>query len=458
LGEIDEDFKTMWLESIYKHCLFISNNFSRYSSANNHLIGEATGLFIASIVWQFREKSKAWQKKSYQILLEQIERQNYGDGVNKEQAFSYQQFVLDFFLLAGLLGERNGLFFTDVYWKRIEQMLLFLASVMDRNGNIPNIGDSDNGYAVTLSDSEGFNPHRSLLATGATLFKRGDLKTLSGGFDEKSLWLLGLDSMEKYEALTTKEFYPRKVFNEGGYYILSAFEGSEEEIKVLFDCGPLGHLSLAAHGHSDALSFTLNIGGREFIVDPGTYAYHTMEEWREYFKGTSAHNTICLDHVSQSVSGGNFMWLKKARSSILEWKSNNGYDSVKGGHDGYMRLGDPASHIREVILDKKKKTVKVIDRISAKKRHLIEQFFHFSSECDLKQIRPGEWEIKNRDIIIGMKTDKRLNIRIDRGSINPIMGWQSKRLDVKAESPTMVGSIEHEGDCELVTLITVRSY
>ena len=41
------------------------------------------------------------------------------------------------------------------------------------------------------------------------------------------------------------------------------------------DAGPLGYQTIAAHGHADALSFTLSVGGMEFLVDPGTYAYHT---------------------------------------------------------------------------------------------------------------------------------------------------------------------------------------
>ena len=40
-----------WLDSIYRHAQFICGNFSLYSSANNHLLGEATGLFIASNTW-----------------------------------------------------------------------------------------------------------------------------------------------------------------------------------------------------------------------------------------------------------------------------------------------------------------------------------------------------------------------------------------------------------------------
>jgi hypothetical protein len=40
-----------WLDSVHQHAEFIHGHFSLYSSANNHLIGEASGLFIAAVTW-----------------------------------------------------------------------------------------------------------------------------------------------------------------------------------------------------------------------------------------------------------------------------------------------------------------------------------------------------------------------------------------------------------------------
>ena len=455
LGEIEADFRKRWLDCIYKHCKCISKNISRYSSANNHLIGEAAGLFIASIVWQFEKESKKWQDKSYQILVEEIEKQNFEDGVNKEQAISYQQFVLDFFLLAGLIGLKNNVTFPQKYWDLIEKMMEYIASIMDVQGNVPNIGDADDGYAVTLSDGKGFNPYQSLLATGAVIFKRGDFKGKAKIFDEKSFWLLGIKGYEEFISLEEKKYIPLKNFGQSGYFVLSTSEDTEDEIKGIVDCGPLGYLSIAAHGHSDALSFTLCVGGKKFLIDPGTYAYHTQREWRDYFKGTSAHNTIRIDGEDQSVSGGNFMWLKKAHAKALRWESNDNFDLVIGEHDGYCRLKDPVIHQREIFFDKKNFTFKITDKIFAKKRHLIEQFFHISKDCQITKIHDREWEIRNSNKIIHIKTDEKLNTEIVHGSISPILGWQSERFDVKEETNTMVNRVEWNGNCEFETLIII---
>ena len=455
LGGLESDFKKKWLESIYKHCVFIKRNYSNYSSANNHLIGEAAGLFIATVVWPYWGETEQWQKKSYRILVDEIERQVFCDGVDREQAVSYQQFVADFFLLSGLLGEKNGISFPDRFWKRIEQMLTFLSSLMDKSGNVPAIGDGDDGYAVMLSEDKGFNPYRSLLATGAVLFNRGDFKTKAQNFDEKSFWLLGIDGWEKFTGLSEEGFATVKAFHKSGYYVLGSDEGTASEVKVVFDCGPLGYLSIAAHGHADALSFTLNAGGRPFLVDTGTYAYHTKKTWRDYFRGTSAHNTIRIDEQDQSVSGGNFMWLKQAQARLIRYEVTDEYETVAGEHNGYERFNDPVVHQREIMFDKKNRLLKVYDRIRAVKKHRVEQFFHFFSGCSVSDLGGGEWKATNGGGAIFLILDRKVNTEIVRGNIEPIMGWQSEKYDMKTSASSMVNTVDCEGGCELVTVIRV---
>lgn len=454
IGEEEERFKRFWLENIYKHCHFISRNFSKYSSANNHLIGEAAALFIASIVWPFERKSDEWQKKAYEILIQEIEKQNYSDGVNKEQSTAYQQFVLDFFLLAGLLGEKNGIRFPHTYWQMLERMLDFIASVMDRNGNIPLIGDSDDGCAIILSENENFNNYKSLLASGAILFERGDLKAKAGSLDEKSLWLFRIDGIEKFNALKEEKIIPTSAFKEGGYYIFNGFSDREGEIHGVFDCGPLGYLSIAAHGHADALSFTLSVGGKEFLIDPGTYTY-CEQKWRDYFRGTAAHNTIRIDGQDQSVTGGNFMWLRKAQIRLLKWESDGHYVLVQGEHNGYSRLKDPVIHQREIIFDKKENIFKIKDRIEAKGLHLVEQFFHFSEECDITPIKPQKWQITNQGKSLIIRVDKNFQTMIINGDTDPILGWKSYRFDLKKKINTMVNTTDFEGPFEFETSIIV---
>ena len=145
-----------------------------------------------------------------------------------------------------------------------------------------------------------------------------------------------------------------------------------KEVKMIVDCGPLGYQNIAAHGHADALSFYLSVEGKEFFIDPGTYAYNTSTKWRNYFRGTSAHNTIRIDNKNQSVIGGNFMWLEKAESKLIKFDSENIDNQIFiGEHFGYHRLEDPVTHRRSITYNNSKRTFIINDQIFCASEHLV---------------------------------------------------------------------------------------
>ncbi len=229
-GEQGQKFRDRWLNSIYQHVHFICNYYSGFSSANNHLIGEASGVFVASRTWPYWQEFVGWGNEAKVILEREARSQNFSDGVNKEQAISYQQFVLDFLLMPLLCERAKSEEFSEGYLKTIESMLEYLASVIDVGGNVPMFGDADDGYVVSLSTEPNFCPYRSLLATGAVLFNRADFKQKAGAFDEKSFALLGVKGHDLYRVLPAAEqaLPTRRSFPEAGYYILGTnFETSD---------------------------------------------------------------------------------------------------------------------------------------------------------------------------------------------------------------------------------------
>ncbi|MBV8031884.1 MAG: alginate lyase family protein, partial [Betaproteobacteria bacterium] len=382
------ELRERWLRSIYQHCRFVRGWFSLHSSANNHLIGEAAALYVASVTWPHWGESRAWREAAKSILEREALAQNAPDGVNREQAVSYQQFVFDFLLIAMLAGRANGEAFPPAYEARLEAMLDFVASIMDAGGNVPMFGDADDALVVRFDPAAApSDAYRSMLATGAVLFGRGDFKRKGGRLDDKARWLLGAGVDERFGALDAEKtaLPTRQQFPEGGYYILGCELDTPGEIRVVADAGPLGYRSIAAHGHADALSFTLSVAGREFLVDPGTYAYHTQARWRSYFRGTGAHNTVRIDGVDQSEPGGAFMWLRKARAGCSLWLSSAQKDSFEGWHDGYMRLPDPVKHRRLIELDKRERRIVVEDTLEMAEEHEVELLFHCSERCAVER-------------------------------------------------------------------------
>ncbi|MBI4754065.1 MAG: alginate lyase family protein [Betaproteobacteria bacterium] len=451
----DAAFRQRWLDSIYQHCHFISGHLSRYSSANNHLLGELMGLFVASVTWPMWPASRRWRERAAGEFEAEALKQNGEDGVNREQAVWYQHEVADMMLLVGLFGRANGVEFSAAYWQRLERMLEFIAGVMDVGGHVPMFGDADDGAMVRFG-RDGGNPYRSLLATGAVLFGRGDFKAKGGCFDDKSRWLLGDAEAQTFERLQVPEGRElSKDFAQGGYSVLGDRLGEADETRVVADAGPLGYLSIAAHGHADALALTLSVDGREILIDPGTYAYHTRKKWRDYFRGTSAHNTVRVDGVDQSVSGGNFLWTRHARAARERFKSTPECDTWVGSHDGYLRLDDPVLHRRTIEFDKKARLIWVTDRVECRRKHHIELFWHAAEDC--VAVTDGAAVGLRRDeveMVLSMPGwDWRAEIVCGRE--DPPLGWVSRRFDEKGPSCTVVWAGDIVGTKDLVTLIRI---
>ena len=450
----EAEFEKRWLASIYQHLSFIRGWYSRHSSANNHLIGEAAAVYLACATWPYWPQSKAWQAEARAILEREALAQNGPDGVNREQAVSYQQFVLDFLLLCLLAGKANGDRFSPGFESRIEAMLDYLASIMDCGGNVPMIGDADDGYVLRLSKD--IDPYRSLLATGSVIFQRGDFKTKAGSLDDKTRWLLGQAAESQFAALDAEKtgLPPRQQFPEGGYYILGCEFETPGEIRIVADAGPLGYQKIAAHGHADALAFTLSAGGRELLVDPGTYAYHTQPRWRAYFRGTAAHNTVRIDGLDQSEPGGNFMWLRKARAGCSLWLSSAQKDSFEGWHDGYLRLEDPVKHRRLIELDKRARTVLVEDTLEMEEEHHVELLFHCSEHCTVSPDGAG-FVLAHEEASARIVLPQAGSAAVYEGSLSPIFGWVSRGFDRRKPAPTIVWAARLVGRTVLRTIIEV---
>jgi len=445
-GEDGQDFKACWLSSVFRHCDFIARFPSLYSSANNHRLGEQLGLLLATATWPKWPEALAWGDQAHDSFEHEALLQNAGDGVNREQGIWYHHEVVDMMLVAGLVMRACGRDFSRLYWERLEAMLTFVASVMDCGGNVPAFGDSDDAVMVRLSPDKDVSVYESQLATGAVLFRRSDFKMKARLFDDKSRWLLGDSAESEFAALPAVVLHtpPRQAFPDGGYFILGTEFESSREVRVVADAGSLGYLNIAAHGHADALSFTLSVGGNEVLIDPGTYAYHTDTVWRDYFRGTAAHNTVRVDQLDQSVSGGNFMWMRHARARCEHFDGTGPLQLLVASHDGYTRLTDPVVHRRHLTFDRVSRLLKVEDMIEANGRHHLEMFWHVSERCSV-HLRDRYAVLESSVARVILRWPDGARCRLGYGEESPPLGWVSRRFDSKVQSCALVVTCESSG-------------
>ncbi len=444
------------LKSVHLHCWEIQRKYSRGSSANNHLIGEAAGVYIACAYFPQLPASARWRAQAHAILSEEIERQTWPDGGSREQAVGYQIFVMQFFLLAGLVARAIGEDFPPRYWQRLERMAEFLAALAEGGERMPMFGDADDGYVLDLGDDP--RDARPWLAVAAVLFARPDFKITAGPCPETLAWLLGPAGCADYAQLgytcSPSAGVPlaSRAFPDSGYYLLQGGAG-KQRISVVFDCGELGYGPIAAHGHADALSFTLRIAGRDVLVDPGTYDYFSYPHWRRYFRSTRAHNTVVIDGEDQSEMLGPFLWGQRAPARCLAWRPHpEGGGCVVAEHDGYERLPDPVGHRRCLALDIERQTLVIEDELSARGVHSIEIFFHLAEDCRLVSLDDNRFHIlTGAGQTWQLALDPRLTVKILVGSEDPTGGWVSRGYHRRQMSTTLCGQLCAEGSIRLVS-------
>lgn len=300
---------------------FIADNYSFGSSANNHLIGEAAAVAFFCTAFPSFAAASSMRRRALRILEREIARQIHPDGVPAEQAFGYLPFVWEFYLFAYSLPREDGKELPPIVRDRLAASVEFARAAMDSRCRLFQVGDEDEGEVVPFYSGV----HSRVCAVGrsvAQLVGADPPIRTSPQDDAYCLWLWGRAPGEG--ARPTRS----AIFREGGYALMRS---TDPERLLLFDFGELGLGSLAAHGHSDALQVCLTVAGSPILADSGTFAYHEDPEWRDYFRGTPAHNTVVVAGDNQSEMLGPFLWGRRAETSLAQWVSNDALDYCVAG-------------------------------------------------------------------------------------------------------------------------------
>ncbi len=318
------------------HAFWLKNFPSLYSSANNHRVAEGLGLVTAALLAPDLPAAAGCLTEGRAVLEDAVVTQYDFDGTGVEQSPAYAAFTLEMLCLGALLLEDTPDAFGPAWRGRLADAASALRAMLDDHGIPPRIGDDDDGRVIGASSMEEPRYVASVVAAAATVAQRPDLLPPVRDASLRDL----LFAAPASGALPSCGI---DHFPEGGYTAIRDMIGAVRAL-VVFDHGPLGFGSIAAHGHADALSLWLHIDGIPVIVDSGTYLYHAGGAWRDFFRSTAAHNTLEVAGLSQSVTAGAFNWRQKARGECVRLVKGDAWE-VSGRHDGYRaRLG--VDHVR----------------------------------------------------------------------------------------------------------------
>ena len=421
----------VFVSQLHAHQRTLAAFQSHGSSANNHLIAELAGLSAAATAFPWFRESAGWAAQARRGLVRAAAAQTHSDGFNREQASDYHLFVLELLLATALPAHLAGQPFPAELDDTLRRMADALAASLDSTGHPPRFGDGDDGRGV-LVDAPGASAATGILDSARALYGAAPWWPQPGGSVLGHIATLASPAGAPERVAERPSLFPA-----AGVAILRSGKGAEE-IWLRCDSGPHGYLSIAAHGHADALAIELRCGGREVLADPGTYCYHGQPEWRALFRGTPGHSTLTVDGQDQGETGGPFLWLNQPRTTLRWFDTADGVQTWQASHDGYQRLADPVTHHRRVALDETKRSVAITDWIDAAEPHAVMLAYQLHPEVAV-ELQGHRATLRWPDGEAQVTLPPSLQWSVHRGETAPPFGWYSRGFGHRVPACVLAG-------------------
>ena len=417
----------------------------------NHYLTNVVGLLHLGLLCPELKMADKWRALGVRGLIEEMDRQVHPDGVSFESSINYHRLVVELFTAGALLCLRNGITLPALFWDRLERMFEFILYVTRPDGNIPLVGDADDGRLFILSDYGNWTRRdlRYLLSVGAVLFNREDMKANANGFSEDAFWLLGPSAIDVFDRLEYHGGELRsKAFRDAGLYVMRAGDNY-----LLGCCGEVGTAGIGNHKHNDLLSFELYVNDKAFIVDPGAYVYTRNPGWRNLFRSTAYHNTVVIDGQEQNRFQADNLFEMAADSAVVvhDWLRTSEKDWLDVEHTGYARLAHPVRHRRTFLFEKRTVTWTITDLLTGAGKHVADWYFHFDHGIDLEPSGDGRFVTLSdgTNLMLMIHAEVPLIFRIEDG-------WVSRRYGNKLPAKILRASGTFSAMCR--TVLTIHAH
>ncbi len=430
--------------SIGQHASHVSRYLSHYFSPNTHLTSEALALFYAGSLFQEFDESVNWRQLGADILIEQSAAQICADGVHFERSTCYHRYTVETYQQFLLLADRNHVAVPDHVRERLLSAVEFLLAIRQPGGMISEIGDADGGSLVPVVQRSQCDPS-GVFAVAASMYGRADFAWAAGHLTPDVHWLVGEGGVTRFLDLdpTPPTGSPSSVFPSGGYAVLRSGWGADAH-QMVVDVGPLGCSYAAGHGHADLLSVNCAVFGEPCLVDAGTYCYTPKPEWRNYFRGTHAHNTLSVNARHQADFSSAFRWHSKPSAVLGGWQTGDDCELIDAHHAAYAGV----THRRRVLFRKPCYWV-IVDDVTGSDPMTknvkgsdpgIQLTFQFApmrvvveSDSWARATTPA-----GNTLWVGTFASAPLDLSIKCGEIDPIRGWISTNYGERTPAPALL--------------------
>lgn len=268
LGE-NEDFLTRLLNAIVKHAFLLSKDeyFTKYT---NHGLEQARVLLILGLFLKNDEyKLLAISRIKDEMLFAFTD-----EGVHVENSPSYHIFVLKVFI--GIVKTYPECIIKDlaaIFDNISKKALKFITYILRPDGNVPIIGDSEQGqtsdaYKAFYENTQEYSNLLYVLSLG-----NGGMKPIETNVVyEKSGYVVFRD-----------KWYDKEEFNQAIQLVckvgcLSRYHHQQDE----------GHINLYAFGE-------------DWLIDSGLYNHNNTDPIRKYMRSRMAHNIPLISNANYDI-------------------------------------------------------------------------------------------------------------------------------------------------------------
>lgn len=378
----------------------------------NHRTLELYAIFLVAVTFPELRAANWFQEFSTQKLVENMRQDLLTDGVHRELSTDYHHTVLKNYLRFRSLAELNQVVLPKECDALLKKAIEFSCYIHKPDGFIPAINDGDcNTYLPLLEKAQHYFPDEHLRYVVSKGEEGKSPTQRSRGFADSGYFVLRSD-------------WSAKPYDEAHY--------------LFFDCGPLG---FGSHGHYDALNFELAAYGHSLVVDPGRYTYSENSadgiNWRHYFKGTAAHNTVVVDGLDQIPYRCERPVSPEPKATLKQFVSTAGFDLLQGQVVSHQYS---AIHERTIFFLLPEYWI-IVDRLIADEKHNYDLYFHLASRAQgLTNLETGDHcnIIKSPNLLIAQANTNDVTASIEQGYVSPEYG-------IKHEAPVVKFSKRQAG-------------
>ncbi len=377
------------LKSLMEQCRFLRDN---WRSEGNWGASETRGLGTAVVMFpEFKIAPDGTWENWKDLVISRLEHHLtndfYSDGVQYETSPTYHSLEYRNLFLTYQLMTLNGIGISEQLLNRFIKPLEFMMHIHKPDGYLPQLSDTDRKH------------YRDRLKEGGDTFSRDDMVYAA---------TLGQNGTPPENT-----FAP---FPEGGYFIMRSDWGQQhadyrDSKYLVFDTGS----NEPWHAHYDIFNFEAYANKYVLVRDAGRYTY-VSGSWRDYFKNTTAHNTLVIDNRNQK---------QNTAGSPIFWASLPGFDYVSGQHTAYTGL----KHERRIFFVKPEYWI-ISDLVTGSGSHVYDLYFHLdASYLNHANFNASNHSVSTPNFII-MPSDASASAEI-------ITGWVSNSYNAKQQAPVV---------------------